>query len=123
MLLLPGFPVWAFIDLMFGCLLRLLRWVGYFAGFVELVFLLLPVCWFGWVVCLVIAWVLWVCVLCLILFRVVGELVVGYCDLVRLMVWFMLAGCGCVWWRYCLVLSFRFVVWVSVWITFVGAAG
>lgn len=26
MLLLPGFPVWAFIDLMFGCLLRLLRW-------------------------------------------------------------------------------------------------
>lgn len=28
MLLLPGFPVWAFIDLMFGCLLRLLRWVG-----------------------------------------------------------------------------------------------
>lgn len=88
-----------------------------------MVFLLLPVCWFGWVVCLVIAWVLWVCVLCLILFRVVGELVVGYCDLARLMVWFMLVGCGCVWWRYCLVLSFRFVVWVSVGITFVGAAG
>lgn len=35
MLLLPGFPVWAFIDLMFGCLLRLLRWVWYFAGLLS----------------------------------------------------------------------------------------